>query len=216
MFTDINHVKLIMLLNYENQLDNIFNKFHKGEVHTLDLINHINFLSKRCSYTRIDIKNYGNNTNIQFLEYGKNISMTKPDWFKDELGQGSKLEWNHQNTQFIFKCINEGTLKIFLRGIDFRDINDQRVPIYTNFTKLKINSEVVFEDNCLIWHDSPYVFEKNCNDQQYYQIELEFKTLFDYFPHLNYQMIITDDINNSYKKIKKQIHLEKLLLKSTM
>lgn len=206
---EINQIKLIMLSNYENQLDRLFNK---EKLRKIDLIRQVNYLSNRSSFTRVDVKNNGNQNDIKFLEYGKDVVMSKPVWFKDQFGQGSKLEWEKQDNQFIVKCINEGSLNIILRGIDFRSINDLRVPIYTNFTKLTINNEVIFDENCLVWHDDPYIYEKNCHDQQFFQIGLEFKTLFDYFPNLKFQLLITDDIADYYNKIKKQIHLEKFFL----
>ena len=211
MFKDI-QIKLIMITNYENQLNVLYDKFYCGELCATDFITNINYFNHRCQFTRIDIKNYGKQNDIQFFEYDKNITLSSPTWLKDDFGQGYKLEWKQENTGFIVKCLNDGNLKIILRGIDFRDINGNRIPIYTNFTKLTINDEIIFDDNHLIWHNNPYIFEKNCNDEQYFQVSLEFKTLYDYFPQLNSQKLVFEDINNSYQKLINLIKLEKLLL----
>ena len=118
-----------------------------------------------------------------------------------------------KNTEFIFKCINSGILNVFLRGVDFRDINNARIPIYINLTKLTVNDEIIFDGNCLIWHDSPYIFKKPCQNQQYFQIKLEFKTLFDFFPVLDFQISESVEVNAFCEKINDYISMEKSFLK---
>lgn len=214
---ELNELKLTMITEYEKQLSKLFNKLNQNEISSKDFINHFNYLNHRQTFTRVDIKNQGDSSNdIEFLEYGKNINMYKPDWLKDELGIGSKLEWNYENTKFIFKCINSGNLNVILRGIDYRDIDGLRIPIYTNFTKFTINNRVIFDENCLVWHDEAYIFEKECENQQYFQIGLKFKTLFDYFPQLCLK--IAEDtgenrINQIYENITQYITMEKSFMK---
>lgn len=210
---ELNEIKSVMLNEYEKQLNELVNKFSLNGLAN-DFIKNVNYLNNRYNFFRVDIKNYGNSTNdVEFLEYGKDMTMYKPGWFKDELGIGSKLESDKENMEFIFKCINSGMLKIYLRGIDFRDFNNVRIPIYINLTKLLVNEEVIFNRNCLIWHDSPYIFEKECQNQQYFQIKLEFKTLFDYFPVLNFQLSEDVEINTFCEKINNYISMEKSILR---
>ena len=126
---EINEIKLIMLLEYQKQITTLFDKFKKGEVDLKYLITYINWLTQCYNSLRADIKNQGTITNnIEFIEYGPNISMHKPDWLKNELGIGCQLEEKNGKFDFILKCINSGKLKVTIRGVDFRDINNNRVP----------------------------------------------------------------------------------------
>ena len=43
------------------------------------------------------------------------------------------------------KCIKDGKLRVALRGVDFRDDYDNRLPIYVKYTKLMIDEEDVIE-----------------------------------------------------------------------
>ena len=78
------------------------------------------------------------------MEYGKNINLDYPSWFKDKCGQGCKIEWENKDVFFSFKCINNGNLKLILRGMDYRDIHNlnQPLPVYLNFNKLIINHKI--------------------------------------------------------------------------
>lgn len=191
---EINEIKLIMITEYKRQFNKIFDKFKRGNLDLKGLIFNINRLNYRYNFLRVDIKNYGNlSNNIEFFEYGHHVRRYDPDWFKNDVGVGYQLEGYKDDFGVIFKCINPGNLKIFVRGVDFKDIDNIRVPIYINFTNLMINNEVILDQNYLIWHNEPYIFEKSCENQQYLGFELKFKTLFDYFPSLYFQ--ISDDIS---------------------
>jgi len=43
------------------------------------------------------------------------------------------------------KCIKDGKLNVALRGVDFRDDYDNRLPIYVKYTKLMIDEEDVIK-----------------------------------------------------------------------
>ena len=45
----------------------------------------------------------------------------RPPWFKDSLGSGIQLHSHKGFLDLKIKCINDGELKINLRGVDVRD-----------------------------------------------------------------------------------------------
>lgn len=193
---EINEIKLIMLIEYQKQINPIFDKFKTGEVDLKYIIPYINWLNQCYNTLRADIKNQGNMTNnIEFIEYGPNISMNKPDWLKNELGIGYQLEENKGDFNFMFRCINSGKLKVTIRSVDIKDINNNRVPIPINFNKLIINERTAINQDYLVWHDKPQIFERNCENQQIFYFELKYKTVFDYFPQLKFE--INDDFSEN-------------------
>ena len=203
-------IKLIMLTEYQKQINVIFDKFKTGQLNLEDVIKRINWLTLGYNCLRVDIKNQGHESNdIKFLEYGADIFMKKPDWLKDQLGIGYQLEECKGDFKFFLECINSGKLKVTIRGLDFKDINSNRLPAHINFTKLTINEHVKLNGNHLVWHDNPHIFEKDCEDQQIFYFDLEYKTLFDYFPQLKFE--ISDEYSENeiieiYYKINEYIN----------
>ena len=206
-----------MLSEYEKQITTIFDKFYKNEISVAEFASNVNRLVGAWDSSRIDIKNQGLVSNtIKFLEYGKTVNLSYPDWYRDETGHGCKLEWNNQDTNFIFSCINSGNLQIILRGVDFRGIDDYRIPIFINFKKMAVNEKTIFEEDVLIWHNEPHIFEKKCEDNEVVYVDLKFKTLFDYFPQLNIRIDENIDFNEIQllnKKFNQFVLLEKSMLK---
>lgn len=210
--------KLRMLNEYEKQITNLFNHFQKNQISMNKLIRYFNKLNAAWKTSRIDIKNYGNPENsVKFIEYEKNVKLSYPKWFSDKKGKGCKLESAKTNLNFIFKCISKGETRIFLRGVDFRDINNEkvRIPTYIDINKFVINDDPIIDDNLIVWHDKSFSFKKNCEDNEILFIKLEVKTLFDYFPQLNNKLTndFTDiEITEFFNKLKRHIFLEKQLI----
>ena len=206
-----------MLGEFENQINKLFDMYFKNQINLEEFAVNVNRLVRAWDSSRIDIKNQGSSLNtINFLELGKNINVSFPNWFSDNTGKGCKLEWYEDDLTFIFSCVHEGDLKIFLRGVDFRDIGGNRVPIYVNFNKMIINESVHFERDVLIWHNDPYVFTKYCEDNEVLLVDLKFKTLFEYFSQLKTfvdEFNSKKDVNLLYEKITRFIIFEKSLLK---
>lgn len=116
--------------------------------------------------SRIDIKNFGTETNnVEIIELSDNNSfIDKPKWYKNELGEGLQIQSKKGVLHLKIKCINDGKLKIDLRGIDFRDKMQNRIPIYVNYESFIVNNEEILKESILVWHDSPHIFEKNVKD----------------------------------------------------
>ena len=184
---EINGIKLIMINEYKKQINSIFDKFKIGEVDLKYLITYINWLTQSYNTLRADIKNQGNMTNnIEFIEYGPNISIHKP-----------------------VRCINSGKLKVTIRSVDLRDMNNNRVPIPINFTKLIINERTAINQDYLVWHDKPQVFERNCENQQIFCFNLKYKTVFDYFPQLKLEInedFSKNEIMEAFYKVNEYIN----------
>lgn len=136
----------------------------------------LNSLLKFCT-ARIDIKNNGQNKNNIEILYNSDIhsSITTPEWFSDVEGIGTILHSSDCHLDLKIKCINKGTLHIWLRGIDFRDIKNNRFPIYIDFLKFKINDVDILKKNILVWHDNPYLYKKNVANEEIIRIHMEWK-----------------------------------------
>lgn len=213
---DLTQTKLIMLEEYEKQIKDIFDNFFNENLSLSDFILYFNKLNNIYNFSRVDVKNLGVSSNsIRFIEYGRNLNVSYPNWFKDKNGIGCKIEWRISDLNFIFSCKNEGKLKIILRGMDFKDWNNKRIPIYSNFEKLSINNDDVFEESRLVWHDKPYNFEKKCQNGEIIFVDLKINSLFDYCPQLNIQLekdSSSQEISILYEKIINFIVLEKSLI----
>lgn len=46
-------------------------------------------------------------------------------------------------------------------------------PVYIDFTNLTINDELIFDKNKLVWHDCPYIFEKEVKNSEIIDIHVE-------------------------------------------
>ena len=133
-------------------------------------------LSKFCT-ARIDFKNIGGQGNS--LEVAsisdKGANCTYPAWLKNEQGSGLKLQSCTGNIDIELKCIGSGELKIWLRGIDLRDKNGTRIPIWIDYTAFRIDGEAILKKSELFCHDKPFVFVKKIADGQVVKIHAEWK-----------------------------------------
>ena len=132
-------------------------------------------LLKKYYTARIDIKNQGDSSNsIVILKNSDDESkVSQPDWFKNHMGIGTKIDSTEGILNLKIKCINDGVLKIHLRSPDIRDVNNKRFPIYIDYTNFSINNDTIFDSNHLIYHDHPYVFTKLVQDSEIVDIHLQ-------------------------------------------
>lgn len=111
--------------------------------------NNLDNLNVFIKYTiaRIDIKNYGSSeNNLIILESSdENSKIENPDWFKTKEGTGWMIHSKKGIIDLKIKCINEGQLKIFIRGLEYVGKNDHKTVIDVNFTKLIVNGTCVFD-----------------------------------------------------------------------
>lgn len=216
MVLTLKQIKRYMLDEYNRSFNNIFKEHHNNQTTSSECIRKINQLNTTWDLARIDIKNNGKEENtIKFLEYEKNQQISYPRWFSNRYGKGCTFESKNRDINVIFKCINEGKLKIYLKSKDIRYKNAKRIPIYINFQELTINNENIFKRNIVTSHDEDYVFEKKCENNEIILLNVKFTTLFDYFPHLKISVnkeIDDSELNMIYKKINHYIMIEKGLM----
>ncbi|WP_296882404.1 hypothetical protein [uncultured Methanobrevibacter sp.] len=205
---------MIMLSEFERQIDELLLLSSKGYDFN-EIVNLINYQKDCWQLCRFDLKNRGNTFNrVNIFENPNNLHIRFPSWFKDDYGQGCHIEGSDKKLNLKVQCVNKGTLKIYLRGVDYRDVDNIRYPVYVNFTTFKINDNLIFQENKLIYHDQPYEFEIVSDDKDMFEIYLEFKTIFDYYPFfLNYFNNVKDmdELNEEYVLFKKQVKFIRFL-----
>ena len=131
------------------------------------------------SEARVDIKNYGAETNdILLLDESKSFyNISKPEWFSDLNGIGSVISSDKGYLNLSFKCINDGKLKIDFRGRDFKDVNNNRIPIYVDYEEIEIDGESIIDGSTVLWHDNPFSYEKQVKDEQIVNIKFKWRPL---------------------------------------
>lgn len=124
---------------------------------------------------RIDIKNLGDMDNniIVVSNSDSNSNVSQPNWFFDEYGYGTMIESGEGVLDLKIKCVQNGKLKIILRSLDIKDNNNNRFPIYIDYINFSVNGNMIFDNNTLIWHDTPYTFEKDVLDSEIINIHIE-------------------------------------------
>ncbi len=134
--------------------------------------NNLDNLSVFIKYTiaRIDIKNYGDEENdLIILESSdENSKIESPDWFKNKEGSGWMIHSKKGTIDLKIKCVNDGQLKIYIRGLDYIGKNDHKTVIDVNFTKLIVNGTRVFDNElneCQLIKSYYYTLEKVKNNE---------------------------------------------------
>ena len=131
-------------------------------------------LSEKVMRTyRIDIKNYGSKVNSLEIK-SDNIRVTEPKWNTDAKGVGKMMQGCDIKNVAHIKVIKDGKLRISFRGPDMR-CNNKRFPIYIDYKSIKINGEQILKSLISVWHDKPYVYEKNVKDGDELLLEFEQK-----------------------------------------
>ncbi|MBR5503258.1 MAG: hypothetical protein IKV87_02250, partial [Methanobrevibacter sp.] len=110
-----------MLNEFEKQSEMIFKGYFEKKIDFNDCISKLHILKSVWNFCRIDIKNFGIESNlIKILDSKNNLKVSFPAWFSNDQGQGCKIETDDRVLDFSLKCVNDGNLRVFLRGIDYR------------------------------------------------------------------------------------------------
>lgn len=138
-------------------------------------------INKYAKYltARIDVKNKGSSNNEVIISNisDKNCSITSPYWFNDDSGKGEVITSRNGELNFKIKFKNDGILDLILRGVDFRDSSNNRLPIYINYNYLEIDNAVIFNNEHIICHDKPYKFSINIKDNQEVYVKIKWSIL---------------------------------------
>lgn len=197
----INDVKVNALINNDERywFENILNE-SKDKDNYLNIKKNLNLTKYATS--RIDIKNFGKNNRIEILQNSDSLSsVTQYPWFKDEKGEGIVIQSDKGNIDLEIKCINEGNLKIWFRGINFLTKNNERFPIYINFIYSTVNGEEILK-NKLAWHDAPILFEKNVLDSEVIKLHVEWEPVSDDTIFYNTLKLNHKNLENEIKTLK--------------
>ena len=138
----------------EFKYDHMLNKYRTARI---DLIN------KRYESNSIEVTSFSD----------ERASIDFPDWFKTNEGKGVIIQSTDNPLTFEIKCINDGILNIYLRGIDFLDKNDNRFPVFIDYKKVLINNEDYLHNSKLVCHDKPHIIKKEVKDSEIITIHIE-------------------------------------------
>ena len=146
---------------------------------TSDYFNEMNEFLKKYLQCRIDIKNLGSeNNDVLLIDSNDSLrSFYAPDWFKDSNGIGHVLTSNTGSLDLSFKCVNDGTINLNFKGIDYSDRNGNRIPIYVDYTEITVDDENLVSGSKVFWHDNPFNFQKNVKDGQIIKIKVEWRPI---------------------------------------
>ena len=160
----------------------------------------------RFSTARIDLKNYGDESNniILLNENTSLYNISQPEWFADLNGIGSTITSDNKKLDLSVKCINDGKLKIDFRGIDFKDSNNNRIPIYIDYREIKIDGKSIIDGSTVLWHDNKLEYSKDVKDGQIVNINLKWEHLNENSDCKNI-LINSVDENEEIKKLKEEI-----------
>lgn len=160
----------------------------------------LNYLSKYVT-ARIDIKNVGLETNsVKIISStDSELEIFYENWFKDKYGEGLIIESTKTELDLKIQCINDGELIINLKTKDIKDINNNRFPIYMDFTKFIINDVPLINNHTTITHDDSFVFRKSVRNLEIVDIHLE------WLPFNSSCEFISSNIHiNDFSKLKKE------------
>ena len=151
---------------------------------------------------RVDIKNVGNeNNSVELIDISdKNALIQYPNWLKNNDGSGVLIQSSKGCIDFKIRCINDGYLEFKLRGIDFRNYNNTRIPIFIDFNNFLLNDEVIFEEDTLISHDNPFYHKIQVKHDEMIKIHLEWMPINEY-NDFNFKIFSHDDFQNKLGKI---------------
>ena len=172
----------------------------------------LNSISK-FDTARIDIKNIGEKNNVNIISNSDIYSREfRPDWIKDDTGEGVIVESYNGSIDLKLQCVNDGTLRLALRSLDVKDINNYRFPIYIAYTHLSINDEEIFNGNILTYHNKPKIITKNVKDNEIVDIHIEWQPITHDSDYVNVDRARQLEFKKSewdkkYKNYKKSIHL---------
>lgn len=135
---------------------------------------HIEELLEKYHTLRADIKNIGqDNNDIEILKISDDSKATTPNWFGKTNGIGHVIKTTNPSFNMELKIINDGLLKLRFRGLDVKDKNKNRFPVYVDCKKISINSEIILTENTLVSHEDYYEYTKEVKDGDIITIEVE-------------------------------------------
>ena len=210
-------VKLQLVNEFDEKLNTFYEEYMQKKCSFDDFKNIKSKYFDSWSTCRVDIKNLGNQDNkVEVLESDVSSNIEFPNWFKNNKGEGLVLTSNSNSIELKLKCIQDGKLNVELRGLDFRNLDNTRKPVYICYKKLFINDEEIFSKKNLAWHDQAVSYSKECKNNEIVDVKIEFDTLKDYYPYLEYfirEMDNSDKLEDTFKNYEEYLQYIKLINK---
>ena len=147
-----NNVSNTIISNLNSQITDL--QKHYEDKNLFEIINKTDELISKYNFCRIDVKNMGNETNSLTVlnSNDPNLHMDTPRWFSDSKGIGSVFESSNGNLSLNLLCDGDGQLVVKFRGVDYKDHNNSRLPIFVEYEYIKVNG-VTIAKNILLSHD---------------------------------------------------------------
>ena len=132
---------------------------------------------RKYETARIDIKNFRTHKNSVIINHctDETARIESPDWLKYENGSGVVIHSAKKEVDFEIQCYGDGELVVDFRGMDCRDKNGKRYPVWINLTDLNVDGKSVFNNSHLVCHDSPFKYNMAVTDGQRVKVHLEWE-----------------------------------------
>lgn len=142
------------------------------------------------AYARLDIKNIGADSNeVKVIEISDaDAAVEAPKWMHKN-GSGIVVKSKKGTLLLRVKCYGDGKLNIALKGADFRDVCDDRIPVWVDYTKFIVDGNIIFNSIKQVYHDMPYKFTMDVKNGQ--TVDLRVKWMQD--------VTIGQGINRTYR-----------------
>ena len=162
------------LISSQDNCDLLMDSFLKNNARTDLISNEVKLDLLKYVTARIDIKCYGNDSDVEIIEnsdiYSKNST---PDWFKLKEGKGCIIESFKGTLKLKIKCLNSGNLKLWFRARNITDDRRNALPVYVDYSTIKINDENIINESKLVWHDTPFIYEKAVQKSEIVEVYVE-------------------------------------------
>lgn len=133
---------------------------------------------QKYTTSRLDIKNIGKEATVEVIETSdKDIKITRPNYFQKEKSKGFIAHSDKGQLDLKLKCINDGKIKISLKGKYFRGKNKQIFPVYIDYTKLTINNQTIFDESKVVWHNTPYIHKQLVKNDEILDVHIEWNPI---------------------------------------
>lgn len=113
----------------------------------------------------------GTKVKLKVIEIDDYLKMGKLSWAQDPDSTVS-ITNNNNSIDFKLLCLGYGDLELRLRGVMFR-LNNQRIPIYINYTKFQVNGEDIIEEDKIVEHNTPIVYTKKVDYGDVVKVHIE-------------------------------------------
>ena len=126
--------------------------------------------------SRIDMYLDGNGTikdKLRIIAIDDYVQIGKLPWMKDP---DSSLSIKNKNGFIDFKvlCLDSGDLTFRLRSILFK-VNNQKVPIFINYTSFIVNGREFLSENKFVDHDHPIIYDKKVEFGEVVDVHIEWE-----------------------------------------